>query len=28
LPYREADERPLRYGAAARNREHPNKTTP
>jgi len=26
LPYREADERPLRYGAASRNREHPGKT--
>jgi anaerobic selenocysteine-containing dehydrogenase len=28
LAYREADERPLRYGAAMRNREHPGKTTP
>ena len=28
LAYREADERPLRYGAASRNREHPGKTKP
>ena len=28
LEFREANERPLRYGAAARNREHPGKTTP
>ena len=26
LHFREADERPLRYGAASRNREHPSKT--
>lgn len=28
LPYPEADERPLRYGADARNREHRSKTSP
>lgn len=28
LEFREANERPLRYGAAARNREHPGKTKP
>lgn len=28
LAFRESDERPLRYGAASRNREHPGKTEP
>jgi sulfite dehydrogenase (quinone) subunit SoeA len=28
LAYKEADERPLRYGAALRNREHPGKSKP